>query len=186
MLQGFAAINIHRSRVIDWSTALESNRRWLETVVRARLGDGHAAEDILQELALVVLRQTDPPSSPEMVAPWLYRVALRKVINYRRTLGRQKKLLDGYSEQVVAASCQTTASLDDHWLLLTEVEQRVKRAMRELPESDREILLLKYTEEWSYRDLANHLGVTLKTIEYRLLRARKALRRQLKKLQVEL
>jgi RNA polymerase sigma-70 factor (ECF subfamily) len=40
-------------------------------------------------------------------------------------------------------------------------------------------LLLKYTEGWSYEQLAQHLGVSIKTIEYRLLRARNALRTEL-------
>ncbi len=153
--------------------------------MRARLGDAHAAEDILQDLALIVLRQTDPPSDPAMVAPWLYRVVLRKVINYRRTLGRQRKLLDRYSEQIGEPICKSPNSHDDHWLMQSEQEQRVRSAISTLPEVDREILLLKYTENWSYRDLASHMGVSIKTIEYRLLRARNALRRHLKKLKIE-
>ncbi len=36
--------------------------------------------------------------------------------------------------------------------------------------------MLKYTEGWGYRELAEHLGTTVKTIEYRLLRARQELR----------
>jgi RNA polymerase sigma-70 factor (ECF subfamily) len=36
--------------------------------------------------------------------------------------------------------------------------------------------MLKYTEGWGYRELADHLGVSIKTIEYRLLRARQSLR----------
>jgi RNA polymerase sigma-70 factor (ECF subfamily) len=49
---------------------------------------------------------------------------------------------------------------------------------------DREILMLKYTENWNYQQLAEHLGVTLHTVEYRLLRARKRLRQELTRLDV--
>jgi RNA polymerase sigma factor CnrH len=45
-----------------------------------------------------------------------------------------------------------------------------------LPARDVEILLLKYTENWSYRDLAEHLGLTPGAVESRLHRARKRLR----------
>jgi RNA polymerase sigma-70 factor (ECF subfamily) len=37
-------------------------------------------------------------------------------------------------------------------------------------------LLLKYKEGWGYQELAEHLGITVKTVEYRLLKARRALR----------
>ena len=41
---------------------------------------------------------------------------------------------------------------------------------------DAEILLLKYTEDWSYRELAAHLGVSESAVEARLHRARQRLR----------
>ena len=60
---------------IDWVQALESNRRWLATVVHARLADHQAAEDVLQEVALAALRQTSKPTDPTKVAPWLSALA---------------------------------------------------------------------------------------------------------------
>ena len=45
---------------------------------------------------------------------------------------------------------------------------------------DREILLLKYTEGWTYKQLAAHLGVKVKTVEHRLMKARRDLRRRLR------
>ena len=46
------------------------------------------------------------------------------------------------------------------------------------------MLLLKYTENWSYRELALHLGVSLSAVESRLYRARERLRHELVQLQV--
>jgi RNA polymerase sigma-70 factor (ECF subfamily) len=45
-----------------------------------------------------------------------------------------------------------------------------------LPRRDGEILLLKYTEDWSYRELAAHLGISESAVEARLYRARSRLR----------
>jgi RNA polymerase sigma-70 factor (ECF subfamily) len=44
---------------------------------------------------------------------------------------------------------------------------------------DAEILLLKYTEDWTYRQLAEHLGQSASAVEARLHRARKKMRCQL-------
>ena len=46
----------------------------------------------------------------------------------------------------------------------------VRDAVERLPRRDREILLLKYTEDWSYRELAGHLGVSESAVEARLHR----------------
>jgi RNA polymerase sigma-70 factor (ECF subfamily) len=51
--------------------------------------------------------------------------------------------------------------------------------MEQLDPQDRQILLLKYTEGWGYQELADHLGISIKTVEYRLLKARKSLRAKL-------
>jgi RNA polymerase sigma-70 factor (ECF subfamily) len=66
-----------------------------------------------------------------------------------------------------------------NWLLGRERQQSIRRAIDSLPELDRQILILKHTENWSYQQLADRLGVSLNTVEYRLLQARKRLRAEL-------
>jgi RNA polymerase sigma-70 factor (ECF subfamily) len=63
--------------------------------------------------------------------------------------------------------------------LASETQENIQKALGKLPEIERQILMLKYAEGWSYKELAGHLGVQEDTIEYRLLRARKNLRRLL-------
>jgi RNA polymerase sigma-70 factor (ECF subfamily) len=60
--------------------------------------------------------------------------------------------------------------------LLDERRQLVCEALARLAARDAEILLLKYTEGFSYRDLAARLGVGEAAIEARLHRARAKLR----------
>lgn len=52
----------------------------------------------------------------------------------------------------------------------------MRRALAELKPQDAEILLLKYTEDWSYRELSDRLGLTVPAVEARLHRARARLR----------
>ena len=51
--------------------------------------------------------------------------------------------------------------------------------MSQLVPRDAEILMLKYTEDWSYRALADHLGISHSAVEARLHRARQRLRDEL-------
>ena len=46
------------------------------------------------------------------------------------------------------------------WLLAKERKEQVRKAMQRMPRRDAEILLLKYTEDWSYRQLAGRLGIS--------------------------
>lgn len=163
---------------IDWAKALESHRSWLATVIRARLADRQAAEDVLQEVALAAIAQSSRPTDPAKVAPWLYRIALRKVINHHRATGRRRRLLDGAIASGRVKEHSSEPGPGD-WLLKSENLANVAKVLQDLSPQDRQILLLKYTEGWGYQELAEHLGISIKTVEYRLLRARKALRRRL-------
>lgn len=157
---------------------------WLRTVVRHRLGEPQAVDDVMQEVALAVFRQTAPIRDPDRVAPWLYRIAVRQTLMYRRSAGRRRNLHNNYADESNVSGGDNQATEPLRWLMNEERETNIRQAIDSLPELDREILMLKYTENWNYQQLADHLGVTLHTVEYRLLRARKRLRRELTRLDV--
>ncbi len=161
-------------RPIDWASALAMHGRWLRTVVAARLGERQAVDEVLQEVSLAAVR-AGSLDEPGRVAGWLYRLAIRKTLLYRRTRGRQHRLAGRYAERVRS---EGSAPSPDPlaWLLLDERLALVREAVGRLPPRDSEILLLKYTENWSCRDLAEHLGQTEAAIESRLHRARRRLR----------
>ena len=70
-------------------------------------------------------------------------------------------------------------------MLQDETQDSVRRALGQVGELERQLLLLKYAEGWSYRQIAERLGVQEETVEYRLMKARRTLRRQLSALNVE-
>jgi RNA polymerase sigma factor (sigma-70 family) len=163
----------------DWEAALAAHDRWLRTAVLARLGERQAVDEVMQEVALAAVAQRAPLSDPAKVGAWLYRIALRRVLLFRRQRGRQKKLVGRYawSRGDSGETSPTPDPLD--WLMLDERRSLVREALARLPRRDAEILLLKYTEDWSYRELAAHLGVGEAAVEARLHRARKRLRQAL-------
>ena len=61
-------------------------------------------------------------------------------------------------------------------VLAAEQQDTVRSAVQQLPELDRQVLMLKYVEGWTYRQLAEMLGVSEDSIEYRLLKSRKRLK----------
>lgn len=93
--------------------------------------------------------------------------------------------MEGYAaEREVLSSSAEPDPLD--WLLAKEQQRIVREALTKLPSREAELLLLKYTEDWSYRQLAEHLGVTTSAVEARLHRAREKMRRSLAQLAPEI
>ena len=172
------------AQAIDWPTTLAQHDRWLRTVVFARLGSGEGVDEVLQEVALAAVRQKAPLSDASKAAPWLYRLAVLQSLLYRRRHGRQRKLIDRFAARREPTE-QDAGSVDPLlWLLADERRRMVRAAVKRLLSRDSEILMLKYTEDWSYKQLAEHLGISHAAVETRLHRARARLRQELVEMEV--
>jgi RNA polymerase sigma-70 factor (ECF subfamily) len=143
--------------------------------VYARVGNDHAVDEILQEVALAAAKQ---PNAKVTAEPgWLYRVAIRQALLFRRRQGRETKKIAAYATR---RSDQDTSVGDPlSWLLAAEEAELVRSALLRLRPGDRELLLLRYGEDWTAREIAERLRVRINTVETRLHRARTRLRQAL-------
>jgi RNA polymerase sigma factor (sigma-70 family) len=169
---------------IDWSTLLGQHERWLRTVIFARLGGGEGVDEVLQEVSLAAVRQQAPLTDQSRVSPWLYRLAVLQSLLYRRRHGRQRKLLDRYAQRWQPTETDSGTPDPLSWLLADERRQIVRQAVSRLSPRDAEILLLKYTEDCNYHELAARLGISHSAVETRLHRARARLRKELTSLEL--
>jgi RNA polymerase sigma-70 factor (ECF subfamily) len=169
---------------IDWPAMLARHDRWLRTVVLARIGEFGGVDEVLQEVSMAAVAQKAPLHDASKVAPWLYRLAVTQSLLYRRKQGRRRKLTERYATRFRPTEADTRQADPLAWLLADERRKLVRKALGRMNQRDAEILLLKYTEDWSYRELAEHLGTTESAIEARLHRARARLREELTVLEV--
>lgn len=169
---------------IDWQKAIATHRNWLRKVLQSRVGDRHSIDDLMQEVALAVVQQSNSsagsvPVEPAKVAPFLYGVAIRKAANFHRQLNR-KSHAKPFQSETTELEVKTSDPQPLDWLLKKEQSQSLAAAIDSLDQESREILTLKYTENWSYKQLAEHLGTTEKAVERKLARARQKMRNTLK------
>src|SRR4051812_32980744 len=82
---------------LDWGATLAVHERWLRRVVASRLGEPQAVDEVMQDVALAAVTQHAPLHNPARVAVWLYRLAVRHVLMYRRKSGRRRSLVDRYA-----------------------------------------------------------------------------------------
>jgi RNA polymerase sigma-70 factor (ECF subfamily) len=104
----------------------------------------------------------------------LYRVAVRQAVNFHRKNNRRSN-----AKPLPDLEVTSTAQQPLDWILAKEETQHFQSAFARLSAAQREILTLKYGEKWSYQQLADHLGIPVRSVEYRLLQARDDLRRLL-------
>jgi len=163
---------------IDWETELPLHREWMVRTALRRIGDAHASEDVVQDVILGVVRQNPRLDDVSKVRSWLYQVVIRRVADHLRIRYRDVRAV---SE--IAASenpCEQAESLD--WMLASEQHDLLGIAIQRLPDVERQIILLKYTQNWSYKQLAAKLELSERAVEYQLVRAKQKLRHELQRL----
>jgi RNA polymerase sigma factor (sigma-70 family) len=162
----------------DWHLALAQHDCWPRTVAFARLRNSDSVDEVMQNVALAVLKPDHKSIPADGVAPWLYRIVVRQCLLLRRQWGRRTRLQQQYAESAGSkVAIETQDAL--HWLLAGERQTLVRQALAMLSARDSEVLLLKYTQQWSYGQIAKHLGVSVSAVEGRLHRARRRLRSEL-------
>ena len=142
----------------------------------ARLGERQAVDEVLQEVSLAAVRPRTRSTRPGSRAGCIAWRSARRCSIGGRGVGSTSSP-GRYARKVRDEGRRPPDPLG--WLLLDERLALVREALGKLPARDAEILLLKYTENWSCRDLAQHLGQTEAAIESRLHRARGRLRDEL-------
>jgi RNA polymerase sigma-70 factor (ECF subfamily) len=139
---------------------------------RLMTGSSSAAEDIVQEVFLVLMREAgryDPNRAS--LSTYLYGVARHQT---RRRLARDRQFvaLDDDATGTARAANQDdpTASLERR-----EALQRLRRTILSLPRRYREVIVLCDLQDVTYNDAADALGCAIGTIRSRLHRARQLL-----------
>lgn len=161
------------NRNMNPTAVLLDNHRWLWVVIYSRLGNSAETEDVLQEVSMAAIQSGTEFDEPDLAKGWLYRVAVRQALLFRRRQYRERNKLNNFRQDAPPA---IDGSSHLQWLCETESSQQVQQAMTQLSPGDQQILALKYSEDYSCRQIAETLGVQESTIQSRLLRARRRLK----------
>ena len=137
--------------------------------------DEAAAEDIVQDFfASLWTRRDRLPEEAPSVGPYLRTAVRNRSLNYLRD---QKRLptTDGELPEVAAdTNLEPGAALEK-----SEQRQRINQAIDRLPERCRLVFVMSKMEQMSQREIADALGISVKTVENQMTRAYKFLREYL-------
>jgi len=143
--------------------------------LRNYLSDPEMAEDVFQQTFLQVYLKCDQFQPERKFRPWLYAVATNQAIDHQRRCGRYRMAsLDrrmGNQESDTGALIELFDSPQRGPVEETEIHEQadeIRRAVNDLPEQMRQVVLLVYFQGLKYREAAQALGVPVGTVKSRL------------------
>lgn len=173
--------------------ALKGDRKAFEMIVRKyqqpltsylgrMTGEREAALDFAQEIFLKVYCSLASYRPAYKFSTWLFKIASNHLIDH----WRKKKLPTVSIDQPIEA--------DDDELLpqvpdpgpsvvrkfeLAEVRARIERALATVPETLRELFVLRHVNEFSYEEIADIKGLPVGTVKNRVFQAKELLRKRM-------
>ena len=153
---------------MDFLTDLESCIPSLRRYARSLLRDGDRADDLVQDCLERALSRRHLWRGGASLRPWLFRIMHNVFANQIRARAARPKLqpLDDMSDHPGVPADQGDR------LALAEMA----RALDQLPDEQRRVVLLVALEGLAYQDVAQILDVPIGTVMSRLSRARERLR----------
>jgi RNA polymerase sigma factor (sigma-70 family) len=139
------------------------------TALRQLGDDSHLAQDVTQRVFAALARKGHALTDRAALAGWLYLAAHHAAVEFVRANSRRK-----IREQEAHAMQELTAvSAAEDW---ARVRPLLDAAMRDLSETDREAVLLRFFEQQSYADVGAALNLSVDAARMRVDRAIEKLR----------
>lgn len=131
-------------------------------------GSSHEAEDLTQQTYLLVQQRGHQLRDEQAVRSWLLTILRNVFLKSQRHRGRIRSL-DKIEEPTL---------VEEIWDSPIDREQ-LQAALLELSEEYRSPIVLFYFEEFSYQQIADHMGIPIGTVMSRLSRAKSFLKKRL-------
>ncbi|HLE26238.1 MAG TPA: sigma-70 family RNA polymerase sigma factor [Thermodesulfobacteriota bacterium] len=147
------------------------------------VGNEADAEDVVQDVFLLVYRKANSFLGKSEFSTWLYRLTANAALTKLRQRKKQKEVsLDEYlpkfrkdGHHLVRPVVDWTQEVDK-FVAIKEYSQIIKEAMEKLSPMDKAVVVMSDMEEMSNPEISATLGITVQAVKARLHRARLFLR----------
>jgi RNA polymerase sigma-70 factor (ECF subfamily) len=166
------------------------HRRGLFNFLLRSVNNRSRAEELLQEVFMRVIRAKGRYQQTARFSTWLYTIARNLCVDEsRRAKFRRHASLDaprrgrdgGERESMLDRTAAEQVSVDDEAMGPT-IQQRLKEAVEQLPDDQREVFLMRQLGGLSFKQIGKAVGAPENTVKSRMRYALEKLREQLKDL----
>ncbi|WP_413376823.1 RNA polymerase sigma factor SigW [Alkalihalobacillus sp. 1P02AB] len=147
------------------------------------VGNSYEAQDVAQEAFLRAYTNIEQYDINRKFSTWLFRIATNVAIDRLRKkkpdyyLQEEVKGADGltYESQIA-----TDEALPEEQVVTLELQEWVQDEINRLPLKYRTVIILKYIEDLSLKEISDILDMPVSTVKTRIHRGREALRKRMK------
>ena len=154
------------------------HKQKIYSFIYSKVYDRDVAEDIFQDTFIKVIRTLKRGAYNEegKFLPWVMRISHNLVIDFFRKNNRMPKF-DNAGEISIFSVLSDTSLNAEKAIIKEQVENDVRRLVDELPEDQKEVLLMRIYKDMSFKEISERTGVSINTalgrMRYALINLRK-------------
>lgn len=162
------------------ATLIKRHESKIYGFIYSKVSDRDVSNDIFQDTFIKVIKTLKSNSYNEegKFLPWVMRIAHNLIIDYFR---KNKKMpLYRETEEFSVFSIMTDDSLTiENQLIADQVELDIQKLIEELPDDQKEVLIMRMYKDMSFKEISEHTGVSINTslgrMRYALMNLRKVI-----------
>lgn len=143
------------------------------------LQDSDTAADLVQDSFVKAYTSLAACRDRRHFSAWIFRIVRNRCTDHLRAPAQRQVSLEVHSPDLFAPHSPETE------LERAELDEAIRRALRTLPDAQREAFLLRHVENLSYEEMAELLGVGISALKMRVMRAREALQLALREVGID-
>ncbi len=156
------------------------HKQRIYSFIYSKVKDRDVTEDIFQDAFIKVIKTLKKGKYNEegKFLPWVMRISHNLVIDYFRKNNRMPKF-DISGDFNIFSVLGDGALNAEKALIKSQVESDVRRLIEELPEDQKEVLIMRMYKDMSFKEISERTGVSINTalgrMRYALINMRKVI-----------
>ena len=160
------------------SVLINRHKQRIYSFIYSKVLDRDITEDIFQDTFIKVIRTLKRGAYNEegKFLPWVMRIAHNLVIDHFRKNNRMPKF-DNSGEFSIFSVLKDSDLNAEKKIIKSQVENDVRRLIEELPEDQKQVLVMRMYNDMSFKEISERTGVSINTalgrMRYALINMRK-------------
>ena len=161
------------------STLIEKYNRRVRDYIRMMVGDADVAADIAQETFIKAVRVIDEGRYTDSgkFQSWIMRIAHNKALDYFRSQKNNNSVSESSAGYNVLGTMKYADKSVEDSMISDQISADIRALVELLPDEQREVVMLRYYSDLSFKEIAEQTGVSINTafgrMRYALINLRK-------------
>jgi len=162
------------------STLITRHKQKIYSFIYSKVYDRDVTEDVFQDTFIKVIRTLKLGKYNEegKFLPWVMRIAHNLVIDHFRKNSRMPKF-DNNQEFNIFSVISDSSLNAEKTIIKEQVQEDVRRLIEELPEDQKQVLVMRMYNDMSFKEISENTGVSINTalgrMRYALINLRKVI-----------